>query len=53
MVTFYFLNYFYFMDMDALLVCICTACIPGAHGGRKRVFNVLELELQIVVDAVN
>lgn len=30
-------------------VYLCTACVPGTHGGRKRVSHLLELELWVVV----
>lgn len=28
---------------------MCPICVPGAHGGQKRVLDSLELELQMVV----
>lgn len=32
-----------------LLVCLCTTFVPGPCGGWERVFNPLELTLQMVV----
>jgi hypothetical protein len=32
-----------------LYLCICTTCMPSAHGGQKRVSNSLNLESQIYV----
>lgn len=28
---------------------ICTTCVPGAHGGRKKASDPLEMELQTIV----
>jgi hypothetical protein len=30
-------------------VCLCTMCVPGAHGGQKRAPDPLDLELEMVV----
>ena len=32
-----------------MCLCLCTAYIPGVHGGQKRVLDSLKLELQTVV----
>jgi hypothetical protein len=32
-----------------LHICLCTVCVPGAHGSQRRVSDPLELELQFVV----
>jgi hypothetical protein len=33
----------------AISLCVCTTCVPGAHGGQKRVWDSLELGLWIGV----
>jgi hypothetical protein len=39
--------------MYVFTVCImCIMCMPGAHGGQKRVLDLLELELQMSVSHV-
>lgn len=30
-------------------VCVCTTCMPGSQGGKKRASVPLELDLQMVV----
>lgn len=37
------------MCMNAFLVCVSVStCVPGAHGGRRRTLDLLELKLQMV-----
>lgn len=39
------------MYMVACLhVCLCTACVPGARRGQKRVLEPLGLELLVVMN---
>ena len=33
------------MHVFGLHVCMCTMCMPGAHGGQKRALDLLELQL--------
>ena len=33
-----------------LHVCLCTVCMPDAHGGQRRALDLLKLELQMVVN---
>lgn len=35
--------------MLCLYVCMGTVCMPDAHGGKKRMFDRLELELDLMV----
>ena len=35
--------------MFCLLVYLCTMCVPGDQGNKKRAFDPLELEFQVVV----
>jgi hypothetical protein len=32
--------------MFCLHVCLCTICLPGAYGGRRKITGPLDLELQ-------
>lgn len=49
----YFLK-LYFVYMSVLAVCIIgTTCVPGASRDQKRASDSLELELQVLVSAVN
>jgi hypothetical protein len=32
-----------------MCVCVCVQCVSGAHRGRKRPSDLMELELQLVV----
>lgn len=33
-------------------LCICTACVLGAHGGQKTVTGALELELHVAINGL-
>lgn len=35
--------------MFYLHVCMYTTCVPGGHGGQKKTWDPLELELQVFV----
>ena len=35
--------------MFCLYVCLCTLCVPDACGGQKKVSDLLDLELQMIV----
>lgn len=35
------------MSVLHICICMCTACVPGAHGGQKGVFGPLELVLMV------
>lgn len=35
---------------ECLYVCICNTYVPGASGGQKKVLNLLEVALQVVVN---
>lgn len=39
--------------LDLLYVCLSTPVQVGAHGGKKRVWGLLELKLQVVLSAGN
>lgn len=42
--------FFFFMPLDVCLhVCLCAACMSGAHGNQKKLLNLLELESEAVV----
>ena len=50
------LTVFFLLLMWSLLglhVCMCTVCMPGAHGGHKRALNPLAPEVNHLVDAGN
>ena len=35
--------------MFCLYACLCTLCVPDACGGQKKVSDLLDLELQMIV----
>lgn len=39
---------FYVYGCFSLNVCLHSICVPDACSGEKRVFNILELELQVI-----
>lgn len=38
-----------FVFVFCLYMCLCSICVPDAHGREKRVSDVIKLELQVIV----
>lgn len=51
MTIFFFYNAYYMYVIILLsCMCVCVACLPGSHGSQKRLFDLPELELKLLVN---